>query len=174
MLVYLRQPHEAEQRDRNDMSTSSSTRLSENELKHALTILTIMWAASAMSLAASIKRKYLQTFFSTETASQYTIRLFRESKADEARFRSAFGNNSSYTESIKAEIKQWLDEKYPIWQLERPPWFTDVKIALIPTDMLPKEVLRQLITKGGGARRRSTISEKLGGGERSRITASRR
>ena len=155
---------------RKDVEDNSS-RLSEDELRHALIVLTLVWAASTMSFAASIKRKYIRTFLSTETASQYTIRLFRESTSDEARFDAVFTNHPSYTEPIKAEVKQWLDERYPIWQLEHPHWFTDAAIASILDDMLPKEALRELIAKGGGARRKSSIGEKLsgGGGERSVI-----
>ena len=140
--------------------------LTQDELQTALIVLTLVWAASAASFAASIKRKYLRTFVSADTGSQYAIRLFRESETDEARFSAVFRNHRSYTAPIKAEVKAWLDERYPIWQLEHPPWFNDVAVASIPDDMLPKEVLRELIAKGGGARRRSSIGERLGGGER--------
>ena len=46
-------------------------------------------------------------------------------------------------------MKIWLNERYPVWQLEEPTWFTDAAIASIPADMLPKEALRDRIMNGG-------------------------
>ena len=158
MNVYFRQ----------DDATSSS-RLSEDELRITLIAVTLIWAASAASLAISIKRKYWRTFFSTETGSQYAIAFFRRSATDEARFDAVFNNHRSFTASIEAEIRQWLQERYAIWQLERPAWFTEVAIASIPDEMLPKEVLRELIAKGGGMRRRSSVGERLNAGKTSEV-----
>ena len=144
-----------------DDDSTSSTRLTESELLTLLVALTAVWAASTVTFVASINRAYLQSFLTTETASQYTIRQFRDAKNDEARFDTVFNNHASYTASIKAEVKTWLDESFPTWQREHPPWLTDAFIANIPDDMLPKEVLQELNMKGGGKRRRSSIGDRL-------------
>jgi hypothetical protein len=139
----------------------STSRLSPAELRNALIPLSLLWTASALTFAASIKRKYWQTFLSTETASQYAIRLFREAKDDEMRFDAVFGNHCSYTAPIADGVKAWLHDRYPVWRLEHPPWFTEAAISRIPDEMLPKEALKELLSNGGGVRRRSSLGELL-------------
>ena len=153
MQVYSRQGD-------ND-SSSSSSRLSENELRSALIALTLVWAACVALVALSIKRKYWRSFVSSETGSNYAIRTFREATTDESRLNAAFSNHRSFIAPIEAEVKQWLSDRYTTWQVERPAWFTEAAIASIPNDMLPKEALWELIVKGGGTRRRSSVGERL-------------
>lgn len=144
----------------------SSSRLSRGEIQSTLIALTLVWAISAASLAISIKPNYWRTFYSTDTGSQHAVALFRRSSTDEARFDTVFSNHRSFTASIEAEIKQWLQERYAIWQLERPAWFNEAAIASIHDDMMPKEVMRELFAKGGGMRRRSSVGEKLSAGNK--------
>ena len=142
-------------------ATSSLQVIPPDELRNVLVALSLVWVASAVSFALVIKRRYLRTFVSTSTASQYTIQLFRESKADENRFDAVFGVHRFYYEPILAEVKSWLAERYPIWQLERPVWFNEAAISSIPDDLLPKEALRDLVTQGGGKRRRLSLGDRL-------------
>lgn len=144
-----------------DDELSLSSRLSEAELRRAMIVLTLVWAASAISLAASIKREYWRTFNSTETGLLYTVRSFREAPNDERRFDAVFTVHPSFVVPIKGEIKAWVQERYNIWQMERPPWFNDAAVAIIPDEMLPKETLRELLSKGGGKREKSSVRERL-------------
>ena len=140
---------------------STSFRLSPNELLHGLLLLSSVWFASTFFFALTIKRRYWRTFLTTSTSGQYAIQLFRESTSDESRFDAVFGNHKSYREPIKHEVKTWLAERYPIWQLERPVWFSEAAISLIPDDMLSKEALRDLVARGGGQRRRSSLGDRM-------------
>ena len=136
-------------------------RLSADDLRMVPIVLSLVWAASALTVAASIKRKFWRTFYSTETGPQYATLTFREANDDEGRF-LLLQAHSSYIAPIRNEMKTWLVERYPIWQLEHPPWFNDAAVAKIPDDMLPAQALRDLMAKGGGDRKRLSFVEKMG------------
>jgi hypothetical protein len=142
---------------------SSSSCFSKEELQSALIVLTTIWGATAAIFAFTIKRDFWGTFYSIETASQYVIRLFRETANDEGRFAAAFKNHRSYAAPIESEVRQWISERYATWQVERPAWFTEAAISNIPDDMMPREALQDILEKGGGMRRRSSIGERIGG-----------
>ena len=86
--------------------------------------------------AYTIERKYISTFFSTMTAKQYNIQLYHDATTD--RMKSAIlGCHSSYYESIRGEIGQWVRENWETWNEEQPEWFTDRVKASVPKDMIP-------------------------------------
>ena len=107
------------------------------EIDRLLTSLTVVWTISAITFALSINRRYLWSFVSTETAVQYTVRWFREADNDESKFNAVFTNHHSYTEPIIGEVKQWMNDRYPVWLIEHPHWFTDTFRAMIPKHILP-------------------------------------
>ena len=109
------------------------------------------WLLLSLMFFGTINLNYLGTFFGTKTAPQYTCELFRTSEEDSAKFRAAFENRSSYTTSIRKEVKEWVKNNIDRWKLEAPSWF---KIEMIPDDLLPASVVE---VEGGANRRRSSV-----------------
>jgi len=95
---------------------------------------------------------YLNTFFGSMTAAQYTCELYLTSKDDFQKFDAIFTNRIQYTKKIHEEVKLWVATNIGQWRMERPDWF---KIEMIPDELLPKDVFR---AEGGAKRRRSSVS----------------
>jgi len=100
----------------------------------------------------TINLSYLNTFFGTKTASQYTCELFLTSKDDSQKFDAIFTNRIQYTKTIHEEVKEWVRENINQWKRKKPDWFN---IEIIPDEFLPKEVYE---AEGGANRRRSSVS----------------
>ena len=110
------------------------------------------WLMSNIIFFCTIDMSYLNTFFGTKTAPQYTCELFMTSKDDYQKFRAVFKNRIEYTKSIHGEVKEWVAENIDQWRRDQPDWF---KIEMIHDEYLPKEVFE---SEGGAKRRRSSIS----------------
>ena len=109
------------------------------------------WLLLSLMFFGTINLNYLGTFFGTKTAPQYTCELFRTSEEDSAKFRAAFKNRSSYTTSIRKEVRTWVADNIVRWQNEKSPFF---KIEMIPDDLLPSSIFE---VEGEEERRRNSI-----------------
>lgn len=101
---------------------------------------------------ACMDSKYIHTFFSTETGTQFLCNIFRNAKTDEERC-SIFKKHRSYYSKIEDEVKKWLNENWEMLEAENAKWFV---ISLIPTDLLPEIYIERL--PGRGRERRSSLS----------------
>ena len=110
------------------------------------------WLVLNIIFFCSIDLSYLNTFFGTKTAPQYTCELFLTSKEDYSKFRAVFKNRNDYTKSIHGKVKEWVAENIDQWRRENPDWFN---IEKIPDEFLPKDVLQSV---GGAKRRRISVS----------------
>ncbi|GMH69388.1 hypothetical protein TL16_g05146 [Triparma laevis f. inornata] len=72
----------------------------------------------------SIDKKYLGTFFSTETGAQMTQRIFLTSDSDLVKSQ-IFKYHRRHWVGVKVEIGEWLEEGWDGWEEERPDWFTE-------------------------------------------------
>jgi hypothetical protein len=90
-----------------------------------------------------INKKYVGTFFSTQTAKQYKQRHYQSALTDRAKC-EIFLSHPSYYASFRSEIAFWVRENWDIWNEERPEWFTERVKSSIPNDMIPvnEEVAR--------------------------------
>ena len=110
------------------------------------------WLMLNIIFFCTIDLSYMNTFFGTKTASQYTCELYLTSKDDSQKFDAIFTNRINYTKSIHGEVKEWVAANIDQWRREMPDWFN---IAMIPDELLPKDVLE---AEGGARRRRSSVS----------------
>ena len=111
-----------------------------------------VWLLLNIIFFCIIDLNYLDTFFGTKTASQYTCELYLTSNDDYLRFRAVFKNRIDYTKSIHGEVKDWVEENIDEWKREKPEWF---HIDRIPDEFLPKYVFEE---EGGAERRRNSVS----------------
>ena len=110
-----------------------------------------MWLVLNIMFFLTIDLRYAKTFFSTQTAAQYTCERFLTSTEDDMKWAAAFENRMEYKKSIKGEVKAWVAANIGKWRAEKPDFF---KVEMIPDDYLPKEVLE---AEGGARRRRSSV-----------------
>jgi len=110
------------------------------------------WLMLNVIFFCTIDLSYLNTFFGTKTAPQYTCELYLANKDDSQKFDAIFTNRIQYTKSIHGEVKEWVAENIDQWRRNQPDWF---KIEMIPDEYLPKEVFE---AEGGAKRRRSSVS----------------
>ena len=115
-----------------------------------------LWLVLNGLFFCSIERSFLGTFFSSITAPQFTVELFRNSDVDFAKFDAAFTNRRSYINGCEDEIKTWVAQNIDRWRVENEAWFD---VRLIGDEFLPIEVFE---VEGGAKRRRSStaVSEK--------------
>jgi hypothetical protein len=66
-------------------------------------------------------------------------------------------------EAIEGDLKEWLEANWDRWEEEQPDWFTDAWKSQLPDELLSAVELRRQKMVGGGQRRRSSLSELIGG-----------
>jgi len=110
------------------------------------------WLMLNIIFFCTIDLSYLNTFFGSKTAPQYTCELFLTGKEDYSKFRAVFKNRNDYTKSIHGEVKEWVAANIDQWKREKLDWFN---IEKIPDEFLPKNVFE---AEGGVNRRRSSVS----------------
>lgn len=111
----------------------------------------------------TIKREYIRTFFSTDTGARSNIKMFLDSTEDSTKV-AIFGCHQSQWESIREEVKAWVQLNWERWREEKPEWFTEERKRQIPEDFKPSEQSLLLTTfktdrgknKGGGGRNKVT------------------
>ena len=110
-----------------------------------------IWLALNGLFFLTIEMSFMNTFFGTITAPQYTVQLFRIGEDDFSRFDAAFDNRRSYINGIEEEVKEWLRENIARFQLEQPEWW---KIEMVGDEFLPAQAIE---AEGGARRRRSSV-----------------
>ncbi len=124
-------------------------------------VLFVVWLLSLASFFLLAKREHLPSFWSNETAAEYTKRVKWDGQPDE-RFRAVLlvKVHPSLLRLIAPEARIWIEQNWKRWTNDKPDWFTDRWKRGLPDSVLPQQVLKRL---GGANRRRSSLSEQLGG-----------
>ena len=92
----------------------------EGSNKDVLTVIlacsATLWLLLNIVFFRTINKGYLNTFFGTTTAPQYTCEVFLKNKDDATKFDFAFEVRLQYTRSIKAEVKEWVANNIDRWK----------------------------------------------------------
>jgi hypothetical protein len=99
--------------------------------------LAAVWAISFGVLLLSMERKYVRTFFSTETGGEFVMNHFLDNAGNDELQAQIFTNNQELWRPIRPQVEAWVRARFKIWKREKPAWFTDALRRSIPTDMLP-------------------------------------
>jgi hypothetical protein len=121
-------------------------------------VLAFVWLCSNIVFALLCKREYLRTYWSTETAAQYTKRTKWDGATDAKRASVLTKLHSSYLRLFRDEARQWLADNWNQWQEQRPKWLTERWKRALPNSVLTHALRAQL---GGKARRRSSVVEQM-------------
>jgi hypothetical protein len=111
-----------------------------------------IWALSSSVLMLTMERKYVRTFFSTETGCERVMNQFLDNAGDDELRAEICTNNEEMWRPIRDQVQAWVRSRFRAWKTERPAWFTDAVCASIPTDMLPPRDARRLTKQAGGQR----------------------
>jgi hypothetical protein len=124
-------------------------------------VLFVVWLLSLLTFFLLAKQEYWPSFWSNETAAEYTKRVKWDGQPDEQRRAMLLVlRHPSLLRLIAPEARIWIEQNWKRWTKDKPDWFTDRWKRGLPDSVLPQQVRKQL---GGANRRRSTLSEQLGG-----------
>jgi hypothetical protein len=126
-------------------------------------VLFVVWLVSLVTFFLLAKREYWPSFWSNETAAEYTKRVKWDGQPDE-RLRAMLlvKVHPSLLRLIAHEARIWIEKNWKRWTKDKPDWFTDRWKRGLPDSVLTQQVRKEL---GGENRRRSTLSEQLGVGD---------
>jgi hypothetical protein len=123
--------------------------------------LFVAWLLSLVAFFLLAKREYWPTFWSNESAAQYTKRVKWDGQPDERRRAMLLVKvHPSLLRLIAPEARIWIEKNWKRWTKDKPDWFIDRWMRGLPDSVLSQQVRKRL---GGESRRRSTLSEQLGG-----------
>ncbi len=109
-------------------------------------------------LLLTIERKYVRTFFSTQTGGEYVMGQFLDNDGNDELRAEVFWYNEELWRPIRPQVQAWLHSRFKTWRRTKPAWFTDALVACIPTDMLPVRDATRLSAQAPGGRR-STVHD---------------
>ena len=96
-----------------------------------------VWAISFGVMLLTMDRKYVRTFFSTQTARGFVVEYFLDNDGHDECRAQIFYVNEELWRPIRPQVQAWLRSRFKVWRRTKPAWFTAALLASIPTDMLP-------------------------------------
>ena len=123
--------------------------------------LCFAWMCVFGAFLLLMKREFVMTFFSTQTAVGWVHASFVNGDSDEQKTRVLRKNRRMWL-SIRDDVKAWTLENWERWEEEKPEWFNDAFKASVDDGMIPADALVQMKMQGGGSRRRSSLGDVLG------------
>ena len=121
------------------------------------------WITSSVAFMLLMKRKYMATFFSTQTGHAFCKNKFINGETDEKKM-IVHMRNKKLWKSIRDDVKAWTIENWERWEEEKPKWFNDAWTSKVDDDMIPAASLRKM--HDGSQRRKSSLGDVLGVGAR--------
>lgn len=104
---------------------------------------------------STMNRKYLKTFWSTETGKKVTLKYF-ESDEDSTKA-VIFTCNYKHWVGIRKQVKHWVSDNWAEWNITEPDWLNDNMKARIPPDMVPDGKDRQRLDELRDELRKSSV-----------------
>ena len=120
--------------------------------------LTAVSIVSFGVLLLTMERKYVRTFFSTQTGGEFTMSHFLDNAGNDELRVLNFYHNQELWRPIRPQVQAWLRSRFRTWRRTKPAWFNDALVACIPTDMLPVRDAKRLSAQAPGGRR-STVHD---------------
>ena len=101
--------------------------------------------------------EHRQTFWSTRTGWRHSQGYFLDNIKDSHRI-LVFECNRSQWRSIEAAVNEWTHANWARWEEEKPEWFTEQIISMVPDEFVSKQGLERLGSerkRRGSARKNS-------------------
>ncbi len=120
--------------------------------------LTAISIVSYGVLLLMMRRKYVRTFFSTQTGAEFVMSHFLDNDGNDEQRALIFLKKQELWRPIRPQVQAWLHSRFKVWRRTKPAWFTDALVACIPIDMLPVRDAKRLSAQAPGGRR-STVHD---------------
>jgi hypothetical protein len=130
--------------------------LREKEVWPRLLGLVGAWIFTFASVMVLTKKKYWSTFISLETGNEWAQNRYLRGNND-AQKSFIFHMNKEKWKPIRREVEAWVRANWWKWKEERPEWFTEKTISLIPFEFIPVEDIRFARETRRSVRRRSSF-----------------
>ncbi|GMH81378.1 hypothetical protein TL16_g08911 [Triparma laevis f. inornata] len=116
-----------------------SEKLDDTTLKITLASLYSVWLISAIFFIFSIKREYLQTFYSLDTTNEYDRKFWSRLRKDQDAEKAGVlrDHPNCYAGWGDELLKPWTLQNWDRWEEERPAWFTDAWVECVPNEFIP-------------------------------------
>jgi hypothetical protein len=88
--------------------------------------------------------KFRSCFWSSKTGSKMTLEYFEDDGANDSFKFEIFDRNRVHWKVIEDDVKEWTLKNWATWVAEKPAWFTDEKIAMVPDEFIPPAYLSKL------------------------------
>jgi hypothetical protein len=135
-------------------------RLAATTLFAVVGTLTAVWAISYGILLLTTDRKYVSTFFSTQTGRDCVMNYFLHNHGNDELRAQIFFCNQELWRPIRPQVQAWVRLRFKIWKQTNPAWFTQALMAGIPTEMLPPRDSKRLEAQAQAqGRRHSSIHD---------------
>jgi hypothetical protein len=107
--------------------------------------------------------EYRSSFWSMQTGNDYICSIFRDNEDDdEVRF-SLFEMSAAKWAPVRNDVREWSHANWAKWQRDKPAWFSDATISMVPDDYIPKSGPGGLTELGANRARRTSASFLIAG-----------
>lgn len=120
-------------------------------------VLQAAWFAAMTIFFATIKPKYLRTFYTATTARTLLRERFEGRLNDDEKRMSIVKTHEDLWKEIRDDVKDYSLKMWMLWEQRKPGWLDDNFKMHVPDDFIPEENLQELKKKHGGQRRRSSL-----------------
>ena len=87
----------------------------------------------------NIEKRYLKSFWSTESGPSFTARSFRAAQSDALKADILSRHEHFWP---KEEIKEWIESNWANWEEEKPSWLNEYLKSRIPVSYIPSDKAR--------------------------------
>jgi hypothetical protein len=168
-----KQGRESDTRDRRyaDAPAEGVDKIPANFLWKGASLLAAVWAVSLAYFAGFVAvPKFRHTLWSGTTGRKVMQDLFLDGADDGRKFNVFWVTRLGWEAEIGTEVKAWTMGNWERWVEEKPDWFSEVKISVVPDEYIPPRFL----AGWGGANRERRGSAALSVRESMRGSARRR
>ncbi|GMH94869.1 hypothetical protein TrST_g7751 [Triparma strigata] len=134
-------------------------------LSSVSSILTAAFISASITIEKDIdevSRFHTPEFYGLVNLKSVPKKKFKSASEDHIKMQFSFNMHQSTFAPIKEEVKEWINERLPVWLAEKPEWFDDSFKAMILDEYVEdKAILKKIRTKDvmaiRSARRRSSL-----------------
>jgi len=115
-----------------------------------LSILTVLWFATGLTMLFFTKEDYRGTFWSLQTGKGFIVDKFRTScDSDASKADCILFINHKLISELKDDIRSWISKSYIDWEYEGPKWYTSsgVQFLSLPKGFVPEDIYHEIKRK---------------------------
>ena len=120
------------------------------------------WAITFGLFLLLMKKEYRGTFYTAMSGTQFTMNFFLRGIDDEQKSKVVRCNKPHWV-PIRDEVKTWVLGNWWRWVEEKPLWFSEAWVKMVPDDFVPDDVDKAKLAEARRRGRRLSAANVLGG-----------